>query len=94
MDPGTVNKLVVDFDGGGACWNDGTCSQPSNPENEFTGVYVDGVYGSPADFGLEGIFDRKNPANPFRDRVSRLTSPTADLHLGNNVATTPVPAET
>ena len=86
--PGTVNKLVVDFDGGGACWNDGTCSQPSNPENEFGGVYVDGVYGSPEDSGFGGIFDRENEANPFRDWYHVYISYcTADLHLGDNVAT-------
>ena len=26
--PGTVNRLVVYFQGGGACWNDFTCSNP------------------------------------------------------------------
>lgn len=88
VEPGTVNKLVVDFDGGGACWNDGTCSQPSNPENDFGGVYVEGVYGSPADSGFGGIFDRENPANPFRDWYHVYISYcTADLHLGDNVAT-------
>lgn len=88
VDPGTVNKLVVDFQGGGACWNDGTCSQPSNPENEFEGVYVDGVYGSPADFGFAGIYDREDPANPFRAWYHvHIAYCTADLHLGDNVAT-------
>lgn len=88
VDPGTVNKLVVDFDGGGACWNDGTCSQPSNPENEFGGVYVEGVYGSPEDSGFGGIFDRENEANPFSDWYHVYVSYcTADLHLGDNVAT-------
>lgn len=88
VDPGTVNKLVVDFDGGGACWNDGTCSQPSNPENEFGGVYIDGVYGSPEDFGYNGIFDRENEDNPFRDWYHVYISYcTGDLHLGDNLAT-------
>lgn len=88
VSPGKVNKLVVDFDGGGACWNGGTCSQPSNPENEFGGVYVEGVYGSPADFGFQGIFDRENEANPFRDWYHVYISYcTADLHLGDNIAT-------
>ena len=81
VDPGTVNKLVVDFDGG-------TCSQPSNPGNGLGGVYVDGVYGFPEDFGFGGIFDRKNKANPFRDWYHVYVSYcTADLHLGNNLAT-------
>lgn len=88
VNPGTVNKLVVDFDGGGACWNGDTCSQPSNLENEFGGVYVDGVYGSPEDFGFGGIFDRENKANPFRDWYHVYVSYcTADLHLGDNIAT-------
>ena len=92
VNPGTVNKLVVDFQGGGACWNDGTCSQPSNPENEFDGLYVDGVYGSPEDAGFGGIYDREDPANPFRDWYHvRISYCTADLHLGDNVATYTVP---
>jgi hypothetical protein len=88
VNPGTVNKLVVDFEGGGACWNDGTCSQPQNPENEFEGLYFEGVFGSPEDLGFGGIFDRENPANPFRDWYHvHISYCTADLHLGDNAAT-------
>ncbi len=88
VNPGTVNKLVVDFEGGGACWNDGTCSQPQNPENEFEGLYFEGVFGSPKDYGFGGIFDRENEANPFRDWYHvHVSYCTADLHLGDNVAT-------
>lgn len=86
--PGTVNKVVVDFAGGGACWNDGTCSQPSNPENDFDGLYVDSVYGSPGDAAYGGVYDRENPDNPLRDWYHvHISYCTADLHLGDNVVT-------
>lgn len=88
VNPGTVNKLVVDFEGGGACWNGGTCSQPQNPGNNFEGLYFEGVYGSPEDLGFGGIYDRENPANPFKDWYHvHISYCTADLHLGDNTAT-------
>jgi len=80
--PGTVNRLVVYFQGGGACWNDFTCSDPDsyfdnavdesdNPEN-WTG----------------GIGDLDNPDNPFKDWfVLFIPYCTADVHWGNNTQT-------
>ena len=83
--PGTVNKVVVDFQGGGACWDDGTCSQPSSPDNDFEGVYVNGVYGPP---GSQGIYDHDNAGNPFGDwHHVFIPYCTADIHWGDNVAT-------
>ncbi|MBW2439896.1 MAG: hypothetical protein JRH12_05435 [Deltaproteobacteria bacterium] len=75
---GTVNNLVVFFDGGGACWHSmntiyaPTCSQEvdeSVEELEMAG----------------GIFDTDNPANPFKD-WSFVTIPycTGDIHWGSN----------
>jgi len=80
--PGTVNRLAVYFQGGGACWNDFTCSNPDmyfdnavdesdNPEN-WTG----------------GIGDLDNPDNPFKDWfVVFIPYCTADVHWGNNTQT-------
>lgn len=90
VNPGTVNKLVVDFEGGGACWNGGLCSSPSTPGNGFQGLYTNRVYGSPADYGFRGIYDREDPDNPFRDWYQvHVSYCTGDLHLGDNVASYP-----
>jgi hypothetical protein len=75
---GTVNNLVVFFDGGGGCWESmnaiyfPTCS----PEVDET---VD-------DLELAGgIFDTDNPTNPFKD-WSFVAIPycTGDTHWGSN----------
>ena len=59
--PGTENKLVVDFQGGGACWDDGTCSLPiENPGDP--GVYNSRVLGEPEPLG---IYNKTNEANPI-----------------------------
>lgn len=92
VSPGKINKLLIDFEGGGACWNGGTCSNPSTPENSFQGLYLDRVYGSPEAYGFGGIYDRTNAANPFRDWYQvHISYCTGDLHLGDNTASYAVP---
>jgi len=73
---GTVNKLLVYFQGGGACWDDLTCGVPvcdqdvndgDNPANTTT-----------------GLADLNNPANPFRDWNAVFVSYcTCDVHWGD-----------
>ena len=74
-------KVLLYFQGGGACFNEQMCS------------FTDGTYtvtadaeDSPENGG--GIFDLENPANPFAD-YSMVFMPycTGDVHLGD--ATTP-----
>jgi hypothetical protein len=75
---GTVNNLVVFFDGGGGCWESmntiyyPTCSLEVNET-------VDDL----ASAG--GIFDTENPANPFKN-WSFVAIPycTGDTHWGSN----------
>lgn len=78
--PGTVNKVVVDFEGGGACWNGFTCGGP---------YYLPNVSGGPAAQGsVTGIYDHANPANPVRDWYHVFVSYcTADVHLGDSTQT-------
>ena len=79
--PGTVNRLVVYFQGGAACWKDKTCS--------LEGLFKE-TAGDSDNPGLaaEGIFNLENPDNPFKD-WSFVFIPycTADVHWGNNVQT-------
>ncbi len=79
--PGTVNKVVVDFQGGGACWDDGTCAGPQRPYTPSVSVSFE-----------SGIYDHTNPDNPFRDWYHVFVPYcTADIHWGDNVATYTTP---
>ncbi len=80
--PGTVNKLLVYFQGGGACWDAATCAPGS-------GYFDSSVTAedSPMNYRF-GIFDLTNAENPFKD-YSMVFVPacTGDVHWGDNVKT-------
>ena len=75
---GTVNNLVVFFDGGGACWESmNTIYEPTcSLEVDETVDELDAA---------GGIFDTQNPANPF-ENWSFVAIPycTGDIHWGSN----------
>ena len=73
---GTVNKLLVYFQGGGACWDSVTCSigacAPTADASD-----------NPALLN-SGLADTSNPANPFRDwHAVFVTYCTCDVHWGD-----------
>lgn len=71
---GSVNKLVMYYQGGGACWNNLTCNQPTCRVSP------------PADLdGLDsGFADFDNPDNPFRDwHYVFVSYCTCDIHFGD-----------
>ena len=75
---GTVNKLVVYYQGGGACWNYGTCKLPTYK------VYADPVDDNPNN-AHSGFADLNDPRNPFRDWNSvMIPYCTGDIHWGDN----------
>lgn len=69
--PGDTDKLLLFFQGGGACWDKLStsgdfCTTDANPS------------------GLNGVFDRENPANPFAGyTVVQVLYCSGDLHAGN-----------
>jgi hypothetical protein len=77
-----TDRVVLYFQGGGACFSAETCN------------FEDGTYSVQADVDLSedsdrepsGIFDFSNDSNPFRD-WSFVFVPycTGDVHIGNNV---------
>jgi len=77
--PGDSAKLLVEFEGGGACWSGVTCELD---------VYNKRITQDPETARqqglLQGIYDRANPENPFRD-FTHVYIPycTGDLHWGN-----------
>jgi len=84
--PGDPKKLAVVFDGGGACWDDLTCSFPfgggvRDPLIQFYSPDIPaGV--DPSQYG--GVLDFANAANPVRDwTVVALPYCTGDVHLGS-----------
>ena len=81
--PGDPAKLLVEFEGGGACWDDATCATPIYTRRVTADLPALEQRGL-----LPGIYDRNNPENPFRD-WTHIYVPycTGDLHWGNNART-------
>ena len=77
---GTENKIVVDFFGGGACWNDTTCSIADAIFQDSVDPIRDAIE---SEFFV-GIYDRDNPENPFAN-WHHVVIPycTGDVHWGN-----------
>lgn len=80
---GSVNKLMIYYQGGGACWDNLTCSFPAcrtEPDADMSD-YAD------------GFFDLDNPNNPFRDwHIMFVSYCTCDVHFGD--ATVDYPGST
>jgi hypothetical protein len=74
-------RLLIYFQGGGACWDFGTCSPGSGIVKEF-------VAASDHPRFLRGIFDDDHPDNPFAG-WSMIFVPycSGDLHWGNHPQT-------
>jgi len=73
---GTENKVLYYFQGGGACWEQLTCSIP---------VCADSVSQSdnPAN-SMTGFADISNPANPFRNwNIVFVSYCSCDIHFGD-----------
>jgi hypothetical protein len=79
---GTVNKLVMYYMGGGACWENLTCSIPVC--SDF--AEPDGA--SQLNAVTDGFFDLSNPDNPFKDwHMIFVSYCTCDIHFGDNQIT-------
>lgn len=79
------DKLLIHFDGGGACWSGVNCSLDASP------TYSPFVNEGDDPAGNLGIGDLDNPENPFRD-YNMIFAPycTGDVHLGNSLTTYPL----
>ena len=76
------NKVVLYFQGGGACFSAEMCAEGSDSYTQVaSGLEVTGT----DDRAPSGIFDLNDPSNPFKD-WSFVYVPycTGDLHLGNS----------
>ncbi len=81
--PGSREKLLVFFQGGGACWNEVNCDLNNQPTYDPNIDSTDNPASTPMRF--QGIFEKDVAGNPVRD-YSILMIPycSADTHLGNN----------
>ena len=87
--PGTANKVVIDFEGGGACWDGATCSSPNSNPNPTIGR---SFYKDKADRAVlnakRGIYDREKAENPLKDWYHVFVPYcTGDLHIGGGEQT-------
>lgn len=82
------NKLLVYFQGGGACWDGFTCGQIG----QFASFYdIDPTI---MNFYRRGIFDFDNTDNPLADfNMVFVPYCSGDVHSGSNEITFDVPAE-
>jgi len=74
---GSVNKLVVYYQGGGACWENLTCGLPVCKDRA-------NLIGDDPDNTTTGFGDLSNPDNPFKDwNAVFVTYCTCDIHYGD-----------
>ena len=77
--PGVTDKVLVEFQGGGGCWDSITCSIAGS-------IFTEDVEAIRAGAGLyqQGIYDHTNPENPFAG-WTHVYVPycTGDVHWGN-----------
>lgn len=82
---GKSKNLVVYFEGGGACWNDFSCTFPIVPglPAQVPQTFVPQVPpGGPQTYS--GIFDASQPANPVKDwSMVYIPYCTGDVHVGS-----------
>ncbi|MDQ3036758.1 MAG: pectinacetylesterase family protein [Myxococcota bacterium] len=82
--PGTTDRVIVDFIGGGACWDEFTCSVA----DAIFSDRVDGVRASVEAAEQHGIYDHENADNPFADYWHVIVPYcTGDIHWGNSRTT-------
>ncbi len=86
---GAENRLVVFFDGGGACWDDVTCAVPilARDGGRSEGFYKAELLPTDDPQRMGGLFDLTDTRNPVRD-WSFVFVPycTGDVHSGSNRA--------
>lgn len=86
---GSANKLVVFFEGGGACWDGGTCALPivASTAAGATALYKAEILPSDNPTAYGGVFKADDARNPVKD-WSFVYVPycTGDIHSGSKTA--------
>ena len=83
--PGRTDKVVIDFEGGGACWSGVTCT-PNNLAFKSNIRRETAYFKDPNSW--RGIFDINDLRNPIADAtLIHIPYCTGDVHWGNSVRT-------
>lgn len=83
-----TNKLMVYFQGGGACWDGLSCGTVGGFASQYD------VTSDELDWYQNGYFNFENPDNPVADyNIVFVPYCTGDVHTGDNVMTFDVPLE-
>ena len=79
---GTSKNIVIDFVGGGGCWDEFTCGFADATFTDNVD-WIDDIVGVPV--AGEGIYDINNEQNPFKDdHHVMIPYCTGDVHWGNS----------
>ena len=79
---GTVNKLVMYYQGGGACWDYLSCKGIGIFDKDVNPAGSDNPNNTTTGFG-----DLTNPLNPIKDwNIVFVSYCTGDIHFGDNIA--------
>jgi hypothetical protein len=85
---GIVNKLLVNFIGGGLSWSEETANNPitiSSMLKKKEAFYINNISNMQLNFMHIGILNANDKRNPFRDwYILNIPYSTADFHIGNN----------
>jgi hypothetical protein len=85
---GSVNKLLMYYQGGGACWDQLTCSVP------VCDTSVDPEGSDNPNNRTQGFADLSDPANPFRDwHIVFVPYCSCDIHFGDAAQDYPLHVE-
>ncbi|MEM9187784.1 MAG: pectin acetylesterase-family hydrolase [Myxococcota bacterium] len=81
---GRTDRVIVDFQGGGACWNDVTCSFADALFSDSTGTLEEFTAFANSETAQAGIFTN-DPSSPFADwTIVHIPYCTGDIHWGNS----------
>jgi len=85
---GTVNKLLINFIGGGASWSEETAARPFTVGSilrKQEAFYISDVSSLQLNFVDVGLFKASDKRNPFRDwYMLNIPYVSGDFHIGNN----------
>lgn len=87
---GSVNNVVVYFEGGGACWDNLTCTFPiaNGLPQQVPQFFVPAIAPGTTPANYDGIFKSDNPENPVKDwSFVYIPYCTGDIHLGSKEKT-------
>jgi hypothetical protein len=86
---GSSNKLVVFFEGGGACWDGATCALPITAATRPTdpALYKAEILPTDDPTQYAGVFKLDDAANPMKDwSIVYVPYCTGDIHSGSKTA--------